>query len=163
VLAQRAVADKHNEITALPELLALLDVQGAVVTIDAIGCQKAVAQTIVDAGADYVLVLKDNQPTLLDDVRLWLDTEVTQQRLVEQETLDKGHGRIEIRRYALSEQLGWLEQKPQWAVLQAIGRVEATRIIGDRTAIKRRYFLCSFTDPAGFADAVRRHWNRENG
>jgi predicted transposase YbfD/YdcC len=98
VLAQQAVAEKSNAITAIPDLLALLDLQGAVVSIDAMGCQKAIAQAIVDAGADYVLTLKDNHPTLFEDVQLWLDTEVARGRLPVLETVEKDHGRIEIRR-----------------------------------------------------------------
>ena len=97
------MGEKTNEITAIPDLLSLLDSAGAVVSIDAMGCQKAIAQTIVDARADYVLALKDNHTGLCEDVSLWLDTE----------TLDKGHGRLEIRRYSLSTQIDWLEQKPE--------------------------------------------------
>ncbi|WP_048672747.1 ISAs1 family transposase, partial [Candidatus Competibacter denitrificans] len=80
VLAQQAVAAKSNEITAIPDLLALLDLHGAVVSVDALGCQKSIAQTIIDAGANDVLALKENHPTLCQDVRLWLDTEVAQER-----------------------------------------------------------------------------------
>ena len=162
VLAQQAVAEKSNEITAIPDLLALLDLHGAVVSIDAMGCQKAIAQTIVDGGADYVLTLKDNHPTLCEDVQLWLDTEVARGRLPIQETLEKDHGRIEIRRYAISSQIEWLEAKPDWAGLQAVGRVESIRIIGDQTSTECRYFLCSFPDRDRFAAAVRGHWGIEN-
>ena len=162
VLAQQAVAEKSNEITAIPDLLALLDLRGAVVSTDAMGCQKAIAQTIIDAGADYVLALKDNHPTLCEDVRLWLDTEVACGRLPIQETIEKDHGRIEIRRYAVSSQIDWLEAKPDWAGLQAVGRVESTRIIGDHASTECRYFLCSFPDRDRFATAVRGHWGIEN-
>ncbi len=134
VLAQQAVAEQSNEITAIPDLLALLDLQEAVVSIDAMGCQKAIAQTIVEAGADYVLALKDNHPTLYEDVQLWLETEVARGHLPVLETVAKDHGRIEIRRYALSSQIGWLEAKPEWAGLQAVGRVESTRLIGEKPA-----------------------------
>jgi|SRR5512138_93104 predicted transposase YbfD/YdcC len=163
VLGQQAVADKPNEITAIPDLLSLLDVQGAVVTIDALGCQKAIARTIVEAGADYVLALKDNHPTLSEEVRLWLDTETARGRLPQSETLEKGHGRIERRRYALSEQFAWLAPKAEWTGLQALGRVESTRLSGNKTTTEYRYYLCSFTDLARFADAVRGHWAIENG
>jgi predicted transposase YbfD/YdcC len=162
VLAQQAVAEKSNEITAIPDLLALLDLEGAVVSIDAMGCQKAIAQTIVDGGADYVLALKDNHPTLCEDVRLWLDTEVARGRLPVLETVEKDHGRIEIRRYALGDRIDWLEAKPDWAGLQAVGRVESTRIIGDQTSTECRYFLCSFPDRDRFAATVRGHWGIEN-
>jgi len=162
VLAQQAVADKSNEITAIPDLLALLDLRGAVVSIDAMGCQKAIAQAIVDAGADYVLALKDNHPTLCEDVQLWLETEVARGRLTVTEIVEKDHGRIEIRRYALSHQIDWLEAKPDWAGLQAVGRVESTRIIGEKTSTECRYFLCSLADRDRFAAIVRGHWGIEN-
>ena len=162
VLAQQAVAEKSNEITAIPDLLGLLDLAGAVVSIDAMGCQKAIAQTIIDGGADYVLTLKDNHPTLCEDVRLWLDTEVARGRPPVQETLEKDHGRIEIRRSALSPQIDWLDAKPDWAGLQAVGRVESTRIIGDQVSTDCRYFLCSFPEPDRFAATVRSHWGIEN-
>ncbi len=162
VLAQQAVAEKSNEITAIPDLLSLLDLEGAVVSSDAMGCQKAIAQTIIDAGADYVLGLKDNHPTLCDDVQLWLDTEVARGRLPVLETIEKDHGRIEIRRYAISSQIDWLDAKADWAGLQAVGRVESTRIIGDDVSTECRYFLCSLTDQRRFAATVRSHWGIEN-
>ena len=162
VLAQRAVAEKSNEITAIPDLLALFDLQGAVVSADAMGCQKTIARTIVEGGADHVLALKDNHPTLCEDVQLWLDTEVAGGRLPVQETVEKDHGRIEIRRYALSGHIDWLDAKPAWAGLQAVGRVESTRIIGDQISTECRYFLSSFTDQERFAATVRGHWGIEN-
>ena len=162
VLAQQAVSKKSNEIIAIPNLLAQLDLRGAVVSIDAMGCQKAIAATIVDAGAEYVLALKDNHPTLREDTRLWLDTEIAAGRLPVQETVEKGHGRIEIRRYALSTQIDWLEAKPDWVGLQALGRVESTRIIGDHISTECRYFLCSRPDRDQFAATVRGHWSIEN-
>jgi predicted transposase YbfD/YdcC len=162
VLAQQAVAEKTNEITAIPDLLGLLDLHGAMVSIDAMGGQKAIAQTIVDAGADYVLALKDNHPTLCEDVPLGLETEVAQGRLPVQETIEKDHGRIEIRRYSLSSQIDWLEAKSDWAGLQAVGRVESTRLIGEKTSTECRYFLCSSVDQGRFAATVRSHWGIEN-
>src|SRR5512143_2644920 len=158
VLAPQAVADQTNEIPAIAELLSLLDGRGAVVPIDAMGCQQAIAQDLVAAGADYVLALKDNHPTLRDEVRLWLDTETAAGRLTQQETVEKGHSRIELRRYALSDRIEWLVPTPEWAGLQAVGRVESTRLIGETTSTECRYYLCSFTDPTRFADAVRGHW-----
>jgi predicted transposase YbfD/YdcC len=163
VLVQQAVADKSNAITAIPELLAMLELTGAVVTIDALGCQKTIARTLVAGGADYGLALKDNHPTLSEEVRFWLDTETARGRLPQQETVEKGHGRIERRRYALSEQSEWLAPKPAWTGLQAVGRVESTRLIGEKTTTECRYYLCSFTDPARFAEVVRGHWGLENG
>ena len=134
VLAQQAVAGKSNEIVAIPDLLGLLDPHGAVVSIDAMGCQKTIARRIGEGCADYVLALKSNHPTLCEDVRLWLDAEVAHGRLTVTETVDKNHGRIEIRRYALNDRIDGLEAKPDWAGLQAVGRVESTRIIGDHVS-----------------------------
>ena len=161
-LAPQAVAEKSNEITAIPDLLALLDLQGAVVSADAMGCQKTIAQTIIDGAADYVLALKENPPTLYEDVQRWLDTEVGQGRLPALETVEKDHGRIEIRRYALSSAIDGLDAKPDWAGLQAVGRVESTRIIGEDVSTECRYFLGSLTDPERFAARVRGHWGIEN-
>lgn len=162
VLAQRAVAEKANELTAIPGLLGLLDLRGAVVSIDAMGCQKGVAAQIVAAGADYVLALKDNHPTLHEDARLWLDHEMTAGRLPVVETVEKGHGRIEVRRYALGTALDWLDAKPEWAGLHALGRVESTRIIGKKRSTDSREFLCSLSDLDRFAATVRGHWGIEN-
>jgi predicted transposase YbfD/YdcC len=162
VLAQQAVADKSNEITAIPDLLAMLELQGALVSIDTIGCPKDIARQIVEAGADYVLALKDNHPTLHQDVRLYLDTEVGQGRLPVLETVERGHGRIETRGYGLSTEIDWLEQKPEWAGLVAVGRVESIREVGDKTRTECRYYLCSVTEVARLAEAVRGHWSIEN-
>lgn len=110
-----------------------------------------------------MLALKENHPTLHEAVRWWLDTEVARARLPVLETVEKDHGRIEIRRTALSSAMDWLEAKPDWAGLQAVGRVESTRIIGEEVSTECRYFLCSFTDPQQFAAAaVRGHWAIEN-
>lgn len=163
VLAQRAVADKSNEITAMPDLLAMVNLQGAVVTIDAMGCQKAIARQVIEAGADYVLALKDNHPILHEDVKLWLDAEAARNRLPVHETVEKDHGRVEVRRYVLSADLGGLEHRGAWAGLRAVGRVESHRIAGDRTTTETRYFLCSFADLPRFAAAARDHWAIENG
>ena len=163
VLMQQAVADKTNEITAIPDVLSLLELKGALVSIDAMGCQKTIAEQLVRAEADYLLALKDNHPQLSEDVRLWLDTEAAQGRLLPYETVEKDHGRLEIRRYVLSDAIEWLPQKPQWAGLQAVGRVESSRQVGDKTTTECRYYLCSFTDRARFAEAVRSHWDIENG
>ncbi|MGZ8219815.1 ISAs1 family transposase [Methylomagnum sp.] len=163
VLAQQAVDGKSNEITAIPQVLGLLDLQGAVVSLDAMGCQKAIAEKITQGGADYVLALKDNHPQLREDVGLWLDTEAAKGALAVHETLDKGHGRIEVRRYVLSDGLDWLAQKPEWAGLRAVGRVESTRLVGGQASTECRYYLTSLADPERFAEVVRGHWAIENG
>lgn len=127
------MAEKSNEIGAILNLLAQLDLRGAVASIAAMGCQKAIAATIIEAGADDVLALKDNHPTLHENARLWLDTEIATGRLPVVEIVEKGHGRIEIRRYALNAEIDWLDAKPDRAGLYALGRVESTRILGDQT------------------------------
>jgi predicted transposase YbfD/YdcC len=162
VLTQMAVDNKTNEITAIPEILSCLDIKGAVVTIDAMGCQKNIAAEIIQGEADYVLALKDNHPQLCEDAKLWLDTEAGKGSLPIHETLDKNHGRIEIRRYTLSSNIDWLSQKPDWSGLQALGRVESTRIMGDKTSTEYRYYLLSLTDINRFAESTRNHWSIEN-
>jgi predicted transposase YbfD/YdcC len=162
VLAQQAVCEKSNEIIAIPDVLSLLELKGAVVSIDAMGCQKDIAALIVEKDADYVLALKDNHPTLADDVGLWLDTEYAANRLTVHETLDKGHGRLEERRYVLSDDIDWLSSKVDWKGLSAVGMVESVRHIKGKTSIERRYYLCSFNDLQKFSNTVRNHWSIEN-
>ena len=163
VLAQQAVGDKRNEITAIPEVLSLLQLEDALVSIDAIGCQQTSARDIIEAGADDVLALTDNHPQLSEDVQWWLDTAVARGRLRPQETVEKAHGRLEIRRSGLSDAIAWLPQQPEWVGLPAVGRVESTRLVGDKTTTDSRYSLCSFPDWARFADGVRGHGGLENG
>ena len=162
VLGHQAVAEKTNEIKAIPDLLALLDLQGAVVSIDAMGCQKEIAKAIVDQGADYVLALKDNHPTLSDDVQLWLNQEYEAGRLTVEETVEKDHGRIEERRYALSADVDWLGQKTEWTGLRSVGMVDSVRHINGQISHERRFYLCSFTKLDRFAQSVRQHWLIEN-
>ena len=109
-----------------------------------------------------MLARKDNHPTLCEEVQRWLDTEVACGRLPVQETVEKDHGRIAIRRSALSDHIDWLDAKPDWAGLQAVGRVESIRIIGDQIRTECRYFLSSFADQERFAASVRGHWSIEN-
>jgi predicted transposase YbfD/YdcC len=139
-----------------------LDLQGAAVTIDAMGCQKSVAKDIVEAGANHVLALKDNHPTLCDDVKLWLDTETEKGRLETHETIEKGHGRIEVRRCALSADIEWSLKEHGWTGLKAVGRIEPTRVVGSHTSTDCRYYLVSLTDLKRFADCARNHWQTEN-
>ena len=163
VLAQRQVSEKSNEITAIPTLLDMLELKAAVVSADAMGCQKEIASKIVECGADYVLALKDNHRELCEDVTLWLDSQGQAGRLdVHHDTPDKDHGRIEVRRYALSRDIDWLEQKPQWAGLKAVGMVESQRHVGECISTERRYYLCSIDDVQQFARVVRDHWSIEN-
>lgn len=162
VLTQTVVDGKTNEITAIPDILRCLELKGAIVTIDAMGCQKNIVKEIVEAGADYVLALKNNHPTLCEDVKLWLDTEAEKGCLDVHETIDKDHGRIEIRRYTLSDDVEWLLKQHDWTGLKAVGRVESTRIIGDHTSTEYRYYLVSLTDLKRFSECTRNHWQIEN-
>jgi predicted transposase YbfD/YdcC len=162
VLGVQPVADKSNEITAIPALLAQLELAGAVVTIDAMGCQKSVAQDIVQRKADYVLALKDNHPTLHEDVRVWLDDCDARGDVHQVQTVEKDHGRLETRRVAVSTELDWLVEREQWAGLRAVAMVESSRQIRGKTSIERRYYLSSLLDPQRIATAIRAHWSIEN-
>jgi predicted transposase YbfD/YdcC len=167
VLGQLKVEEKSNEITAMPKLLQLLDLKGAVVTIDAMGCQKEIAKTITERGADYVLALKANHPTLYEEVTLWLndarDTGFADIAHAYHETVDGEHGRIATRRYWITSALEWLDAQASWANLQSVGMVESRREIGDTVQVETRYFLTSLpAQGVRFAQAVRQHWGIEN-
>ena len=167
VLAQCKVGDKTNEITAIPEILNMLSVEGCIVTIDAMGCQKEIAKDITDKGADYVLSLKGNQSALHDEVALYLDSllagKLKSIKRDAHSTLEKGHGRIENRHYMITDSIDWLDQKSHWKNLKSIGVVESERTIGNKITRERGYFLCSIApDAKEFAQAVRNHWSIEN-
>lgn len=167
VLAQQKVADKSNEITVIPLLLDLLNLKGNIVTIDAMGCQKTIAEKLHQKEADYVLALKGNQGTLSEDVKLFLETEITKKSgsaIEDQyEEVDKGHGRIETRRCVVTSQIDWLEQKPQWLGLKTIAMIEEKREIKDKTSTERRFFISSLpADAKQIASSVRAHWLVEN-
>lgn len=168
VLAQRKVDEKSNEITAIPALLQLLDLHGCIVTIDAIGCQREIAQTIVDQGADYVLPLKENQPALYEAVQEYFaDLAAPQVRNVRyHKTTDKGHGRLEVRHHWLTDDVEWLAAvtgKARWPGLRTIGMIRAERSTARSTTIHTRYYLASIApDAQQFAEAARAHWSIEN-
>ena len=167
VLGQRKVEEKSNEMTAIPQLLHLLDVTGAVVTIDAMGCQKEIAKTMTEQGADDVLALKENHPTLSEAVTLFLndarDTGFADLEHASHETVDGDHGRIETRRYWITSDIEWLGAKASWSNLHSVGMVEARREVGETVQIDTRYFLTSLpAQGVRFAQAVRQHWGIEN-
>jgi predicted transposase YbfD/YdcC len=167
VLGQLKVEEKSNEITAIPKLLHLLDLKGAVVTIDAMGCQKEIAKTITEQGADYVLALKDNHPTLSAAVTLFLndarDTGFTDIAHAYHETVDGDHGRLETRRYWITSEIESLGAQGSWSNLHSVGMVEARREVGDMVQVETRYFLTSLpAQGVRFAQAVRQHWGIEN-
>ena len=178
VLGQLKVADKSNEITALPELLRVLELAGCIVTVDAMGCQKKVAKEIIDADADYVLALKGNHETVHEEVKTFLDETVAEPAqprpggaklskaaatLAVLETIEKDHGRIETRRYYQSAELDWFADRAKWEGLRSVGMVEAIREVGGKRTVERRYYLTSLPlGVATFARAVRGHWGVEN-
>ena len=160
-LGQLAAEEKSNEITAIPELIDMLDIKGSTVTIDAMGCQKQIAAKICGKKADYVFGLKGNQTSLLSDVKLYFEQEVP---TYAERTLEKDHGRIEKREYYLETKIDWLTQREDWMGLNGIGMVK-TSVISQKTgefSQESRYFITSLTDIHKFANAVRKHWSIES-
>ena len=170
VLGQTKVDGKSNEITAIPQLLKMLDVSGCIVTIDAMGCQKKIAQQILSGEADYVLAVKENQGRLLEDVKdLFSCGRRTGYEGMNHDffqTVDKGHGRIETRRcWTIDdpEQLSWLETRLDWPGLRSIGMVESKRRIGERESLESRYYISSLdSDAKRLLQATWSHWGIEN-
>jgi predicted transposase YbfD/YdcC len=168
VLGQVKVADKSNEITAIPKLLDLLTIKGATITIDAMGCQREIATKIIDKEADYVLALKGNQGTLREDVELFFTEQKARKYrdcIVDRhETIEKSHGRIETRIVTAIGDLGWLQQRHQWPGLAGIVMVESCREIGARTEREFRFYITSLgPDAKRLGDVIRGHWSIENG
>jgi len=162
VLAQVATDEKSNEITAIPKLLDLLDIKDATVSIDAMGCQKDIAQKIVDKGGDYVLGLKGNQGTLRGCAEALFAGAALEGSFEES---GKGHGREETRRCDVLplDDVAFLRQVAPWPKLGSVARVTATRVEGGKTATETRYYLSSLPpDAKRIAGAVRGHWGIEN-
>ena len=165
LLGQRKVRDKSNEITIVPELLRALELAGCIVTADALHCQKNIAREIIEADADYVLALKGNQGTAFAEIKAFLDEAIERREahLVSGQTTDKGHGRLEVRRYWQTEKIEWFADRQEWEGLRSVGVVEARRQINGQESVERRYYLSSLrTDVGKFARAVRGHWSVEN-
>lgn len=166
-LGQVATAEKSNEITAIPKLLELLQLKGCIVTIDAMGCQRAIAENIVAKGADYVLAVKDNQPQLHEALCDYFETaragNFEQVPVSYFEETDAGHGRCEVRRHWLVKDLSTLPEPQHWAKLQSIGMVQSERHEGEKISREHRYYITTLTDDAKvFGNAVRAHWGVEN-
>jgi predicted transposase YbfD/YdcC len=168
VLGQVQTEAKSNEITAIPKLLELLHIKGTVVTIDAAGCQKQIAAKIVERGADYLLAVKDNQPTLHADIQTAFATvtdDPNYETLVDfAETKDRGHGRTEHRRCHVCYDLSAISRQHDWAKLGSIVMVEVDRTVGDKTSTERRYYISSnkrLRAKTALA-TVRSHWGIEN-
>ena len=166
-LGQVAVADKSNEITAIPQLLELLEIKGALVTIDAMGCQKAIAKKIIAEGADYILAVKDNQPTLLEDIQKTIGTALDSgPEGVAYDicsTDEKGHGRKETRTYVIVTNLEQLRTRQEWAELNVVGMCTRTRVVDGAESTESHYFIGSrLASVKVYAHAVRQHWGIEN-
>lgn len=167
-LGQVAVDGKSNEITAIPPLLQLLDLHGALVTIDAMGCQKAIAQQIIDQGGDYVLTVKDNQEHLLADIQeafaQALDQNFAGLEHDTYQTRERGHGREEYRCYTVLQETAGIRHAPAWAGLTTIGMCYRERTAGGKTSEEVRYFIGSKQATAKYyGQALRNHWGIENG
>jgi len=167
VLGQVKVAEKANEIVAIPKLLEMLAIEGAIVTIDAMGCQRAIAQKIVDKKADYVLALKGNQGSLCDDVELFAaeqkakgfkNTTISRDR-----TTDGDHGRIETRTTTVIHDIAWLQERHDWPGLKGVVVIESIREINDRIERETRFYITSLVLLADqLGPIIRSHWAVEN-
>ena len=168
VLGQMKVADQSNEITAIPELLDTLEIAGCIVTLDAIPCQRETVETIVEKEADYVLPVKENQPRLLEALQGLFDDPVEMHwvKCDDHRTVDKGHGRLEIREcWSTSDPdyLGYIATLADWQGLQSIAMVQTERRLGSKTTVTRRYLISSLkSDAKSLLHAVRTHWGIEN-
>ncbi len=160
VLGELVTEEKSNEITAVPELLDSLNIENSIVTADAMSCQKEIVRKIQEGKADYVIGLKGNQSTLLENTALYF--EHFAKDLPCKVTKEKDHGRIEKREYRLLTDLSWLEEREHWAGLKALGMVKSTVTRNDTISTDVRYFISSVTDLDRFAYAVRKHWAVEN-
>jgi predicted transposase YbfD/YdcC len=173
VLGQVKVAEKSNEIIAIPKLLDMMAIEGAIVTFDAIGCQRGIAAKIVDKKADYVLALKGNQGTLREDVELFAAEQkangFTDSKVSRHETVDGDHGRIETRIYTVIHEVAWLNERHDWPGLQAVVMVESTREIPgsspgtDKIERETRFYITSLVWLASqLGPVIRSHWAVEN-
>jgi predicted transposase YbfD/YdcC len=166
LLGQVATDAKSNEITAIPALLDLLDLRGALVTIDAMGCQKPIAARIVDGGAAYLLSLKDNHPLVHAEVAAYFDRAIGTPTVHEAAaTTDGDHGRIDVRRVWTTGDVAWFADRAAWKGLQTFVRVTRERTVGATTTCETVHYLSSAPadDPALLAAAIRAHWAVENG
>ena len=168
VLGQLKVGSKSNEITAIPKLLELLDISGCIVTIDAMGCQKKIAEAIIEKEADYVLALKGNQSSLNTTVEKFFHYHKSQNFKTKYEfdiaeETDGGHGRIENRKCYTSSDITWLKYDHNWAGLKTVIMIESTRIIGDITTTEQRFYISSLkADAAKLNTIIRSRWGVEH-
>lgn len=166
VLAQTKVEEKSNEITAVPKLLEILELEDCVVTMDAMGCQKKHAGKIIEKGADYILALKGNQGKFHEEVVDYCKDAVKSGfgglEVPKIKKTEKGHGRIETREWFLIKDLSWAKKSKNWPGIKSIGIAKTTRKMGQVKSEEVRYFCTSLTNVKEFAKGVRNHWNIEN-
>ena len=166
VLGQVKTDEKSNEITAIPELLDLLEIEGCVVTTDAMGTQKEIVKKIRSKKADYALAVKENQPMLYDDIKDYFKAAIADKtgefKYESVRKREKGHGRIEKREYYYSTDIKWMEEKKEWKDIRGIGMVIRTSREGGKTSTDTRYYISSIGNEIElFAKAVRKHWGVE--
>ncbi len=169
VLGQVKTAEKSNEITAIPALLRLLEIEGCIVTIDAMGCQKEIVAQIVEQKADYCISLKGNQGILHEEVREYFEwarrIDFKDLEYTYAEAVEKDHGRLEVRRCWSVADVEWLNHKQEWSGLRSICAVEAERVemTTQKRSVETRYFISSLeSDAQALMQAVRKHWAIEN-
>jgi predicted transposase YbfD/YdcC len=164
VLGQLKVEDKSNEITAIPKLLDILDIEGATVTIDSMGCQSKIAEKIVEKKAHYVLGLKGNQSSLHNDVELLFKDKPSKMKFHSHQTAEKGHGRIETRKCTVTEDIEWLRMEhPHWKDLLSVVEIESTREVKGEVSVEKRYYITDLVaEPEVINNAIRQHWGIEN-
>lgn len=168
VMGQLACDEKSNEITAIPKLLEMLDINGCIITIDAMGTQKDIAQKIISKNADYILVVKENQKSLYNDIKLYIDDIRKDTDVISSEsyhkTVEKGHGRIESRICVISEEIGWLCQKDEWAGIQGIGAIYSIIEENGKKSKQNHYFIysCKGLSAKEILKHKRSHWSIEN-
>ncbi|MGH8783454.1 ISAs1 family transposase, partial [Paraburkholderia sp.] len=167
VPGQVKVADKSNEIVAIPKLLEMLSIEGAIVTIDAMGCQRHIAQNILDKKAGYVLALKGNQGSLREDVEVFVAEQKVNDfkdaKISRDHTVDADHGRIETRTTTVIHDVAWLQERHDWPGLKGVVIVESIREIGDRIEQETRFYITSLVLLANLlGPIVRSHWTVEN-
>ena len=161
VLGQSKVEDKTNEITAIPKLLDLLLIKGAIITIDAMGCQRDIVNKIREKNGDYVLAVKGNQKDLYEQIATYFEDKKAEMNF--HEDIDKGHGRIEIRKCFATSKIDWLDNKHEWTNLKSIVKIESTRITSDKETTEIRYYITSIQDDTEkLLKAIRSHWSIEN-
>lgn len=168
VLGQLACEEKSNEITAIPKLLEMLEIKGCIVTIDAMGTQTEIAKAVIDNGAGYIFALKENQKNLYNEVRLYLDDIHSEKKLLENDcycrTVEKGHGRIEIRECVISNEISWIQKKSEWKALHGIGAIYCTIEKDGTTSKQSHYFIysCKDLNAQQIMKCKRNHWSIEN-